>query len=91
MSVYNPKMLAQRWGVSRTQIYNLMRQYEKWLLDGKPGPQRGIAYFKLGGAYRIRGDEVERIEKCGLQNIEASGTPTLEETSESLYVPTSAM
>lgn len=91
MKVFNPKSLAERWGVSRTHIYNMMRQYEKWMMDGQQGPQQGLAYFRLGGMYRIRGEEVERIEKCDLQNTEANGAPTSEKDKESLYVPTSAM
>lgn len=87
MKVYSPKTLAEKWSVSRTHIYNMMRQYEKWVLDGSQGPQQGLAYFRLGGMYRIRGEEVERIEKCDLQNTEENGVHTSEKAKESLFVP----
>jgi hypothetical protein len=87
MTVYSPKTLAERWGVSRTHIYNMMRQYEKWILDGRSGAQQGLAYFRLGGMYRIRGDEVDRIEKCDLENTEESFASISDKENENLYVP----
>jgi len=52
-AAFSPSQLATRWGVSTTHIYGLIDSGE-------------LKAFKLGSLYRIKAEEVDRIEGVGI-------------------------
>ena len=61
---YSVLNLAQRWGVSKPTIHNMIK-------DG-----RIENTFMVGNMLRIPAWEIERIESCGTQNQNSTGENT---------------
>jgi excisionase family DNA binding protein len=79
---FSPSQLADRWKVSTTHIYGLIDSGE-------------LKAFKLGSLYRIKAEEVDRIEGVGIEcassstkeNGTSSGTTGLERAVRALELP----
>lgn len=76
---FSATTLAERWGVSRQHIHNLI---DKDSIKNT---------FKLGNLIRIPAWEVERIEQCGNSCFSEESTTPTQKSKENrlgdLYVP----